>query len=384
MGTIAGLVYVIIMFLFIPVPFLQWFTRKSEDGHGLPAFPHDRLGEFLSALLSLMSMIFLGFSDDVLNLRWRHKLFLPAIASLPLLMVYHVNHGVTWVVVPMPLRPLMGHLVDLGLIYYLYMGMLAVFCTNSINILAGINGVEVIQSLVIGFSILANSLLQLFIYNDPASNHVHLLSVFFILPFLGSSIGLALHNRYPSRVFVGDTYCYFAGMTFAVVGILGHFSKTVLLFFLPQIFNFIYSCPQLFRLIPCPRHRMPRYIEETDCVDVSWAPLIGCGVNDPVMEGLIDAKDYRETTLHKLVRFTKRTLLKLLSFFRLAQIQYDEQEPTKMIAVNNLTLLNVLLLWFGPMNEGTLAVLVGCVQVFGSLVGFFIRYYGASIFYGGS
>ena len=28
-------------------------------------------------------------------------------------------------------------------------------------------------------------------------------------------------GRYPSEVFVGDTYCYFAGMTFAVVAILG-------------------------------------------------------------------------------------------------------------------------------------------------------------------
>ncbi|CAJ0927355.1 21283_t:CDS:2 [Entrophospora sp. SA101] len=37
---------------------------------------------------------------------------------------------------------------------------------------------------------------------------------------------------YPSKVFVGDTFCYFAGMSFAVVGILGHFK--------------------------CPRHRMPK------------------------------------------------------------------------------------------------------------------------------
>ena len=43
------------------------------------------------------------------------------------------------------------------------------------------------------------------------------------------------YHRYPSAVFVGDTYCYFAGMTFAVLGILGHFSKTMMLFFLPQV-----------------------------------------------------------------------------------------------------------------------------------------------------
>jgi len=65
--------------------------------------------------------------------------------------------------------------------------------------------------------------------------------------------------RYPARVFVGDTFCYFAGMSFAVVAILGHFSKTMLLFFIPQVFNFVFSVPQLFRLVPCPRHRLPKY-----------------------------------------------------------------------------------------------------------------------------
>ena len=39
--------------------------------------------------------------------------------------------------------------------------------------------------------------------------------------------------RYPSRVFVGDTFTYFAGMALAAAGLLGHFSETLLLFFLP-------------------------------------------------------------------------------------------------------------------------------------------------------
>lgn len=64
--------------------------------------------------------------------------------------------------------------------------------------------------------------------------------------------------RYPARAFPGDTLCYVTGMAFAVVGIQAHFSKTLLLFFIPQIFNFILSCPQLFGLVPCPRHRVPR------------------------------------------------------------------------------------------------------------------------------
>lgn len=49
-------------------------------------------------------------------------------------------------------------------------------------------------------------------------------------------------------------------MTFAVVGILGHFSKTMLLFFIPQAFNFLLSLPQLFLLVECPRHRLPKLV----------------------------------------------------------------------------------------------------------------------------
>lgn len=59
-------------------------------------------------------MIFLGFADDVLNLRWRHKLLLPTMASLPLLMVYFTNFGNTTVVVPKPMRMLLGMHLDLG------------------------------------------------------------------------------------------------------------------------------------------------------------------------------------------------------------------------------------------------------------------------------
>lgn len=69
--------------------------------------------------------------------------------------------------------------------------------------------------------------------------------------------------RYPSEVFVGDTFTYFAGMVFAVAGIMGHFSETLLLFFLPQIINFVYSIPQLLKIVPCPRHRLPKYDTET-------------------------------------------------------------------------------------------------------------------------
>lgn len=46
---------------------------------------------------------------------------------------------------------------------------------------------------------------------------------------------LFLFSRYPARVFVGDTFCYWAGMTLASTCIIGRFSKTMALFLIPQV-----------------------------------------------------------------------------------------------------------------------------------------------------
>lgn len=115
------------------------------------------LVEYDAALLSICLTILLGFIDDVIDLRWRDKLIVPTIASFPLLVAYT---GLTSVVVPIQLRELIGStFVDLGPLYYLYMGMLAVFCTNSINICAGINGLEVGSSFIIGCFILIHNII---------------------------------------------------------------------------------------------------------------------------------------------------------------------------------------------------------------------------------
>jgi UDP-N-acetylglucosamine--dolichyl-phosphate N-acetylglucosaminephosphotransferase len=53
-----------------------------------------------------------------------------------------------------------GTYLDIGPFYYLYMVALVIFCTNAINIIAGINGVEVGQSLVISISIATFNIIQ--------------------------------------------------------------------------------------------------------------------------------------------------------------------------------------------------------------------------------
>lgn len=75
---------------------------------------NEKFIELIAALLSICCMILLGFADDVLNLRWRHKLLLPTIASLPLLMVYYVNFNLTTVIMPNCVRGLVGTSLNIG------------------------------------------------------------------------------------------------------------------------------------------------------------------------------------------------------------------------------------------------------------------------------
>eukprot|EP00753_Platysulcus_tardus_P020742 PLAT8378.1.p1 GENE.PLAT8378.1~~PLAT8378.1.p1 ORF type:complete len:436 (+),score=180.14 PLAT8378.1:152-1309(+) len=293
------------------------------------------LSDYHAALLSICFMLFLGFADDVLDLPWRIKFLLPSIACMPLLAAYS---GITHVVIPHPLRWLLasgessltplgevvnmvvqilpdthGGIVDLGMLYYVYMGLLAVFTTNAINIYAGVNGLEVGQAFIIAAAVLTHNVLEL----SVSASSPHLFSAMLLLPFLACTLALLRANWFPARVFVGDTFCYFAGMTLAVTAVLGHFSKSLLLFLLPQIINFLYSIPQLLKLVPCPRHRLPSYDSKHDVMRPSVEPTTG---------------------------------------------------------YVNMTLINLTLRVCGPMREETLTTVLLAFQFLCCLLGFWLRY----------
>jgi len=259
------------------------------------AFILDNSGEseHNAALATIGFMLFLGFVDDVLDLPWRAKMILPGFAATMLAQSYQ---GSTSIVVPRMFRENMrsvlgaldsvpivrdivtmkvdmkSGLMDVGYIYIAFIWLIAVFLSNAINIHAGLNGLECGQSLVIAGGIIVLNVWRLL--TDPTSNVVvgpHVFSLLLIAPFFAATVSLLEQNWYPSAVFVGDSYTYFAGMTLAVAGILGHFSETLLLFCLPQVVNFLYSIPQLFKIVPCPRHRLPRFETQTGLLSPSKA-----------------------------------------------------------------------------------------------------------------
>jgi UDP-N-acetylglucosamine--dolichyl-phosphate N-acetylglucosaminephosphotransferase len=87
------------------------------------------------------------------------------------------------------------------------------FCTNSINIYAGANGVEGGQSLVIAISLAINNLIQI-TYNS-ARHDANMFSLYLIIPFIGGTAAYLKRNWYPAKCFGGDTFAYFSGMIFA-------------------------------------------------------------------------------------------------------------------------------------------------------------------------
>jgi len=209
-------------------------------------------------------------------------------------------------------------LVNLHNYYFIFISLLSIFTTNTINIYAGINGLEVAQVVVTTIFVIVHSLIE--INSGSLSTPHHEFSLQLALPFLGCLLALLRFNWYPARVFVGDTFCYFAGMTLAVLGIHGHFSKTLLLFLLPQLVNFLYSIPQLFKIVPCPRHRLPKFSAKSNTMSPS---------------------------------------------------EYKEGKA-------NMTLINAVLQVCGPMHEATLCSVLVLVQVVGCVVGLGLRYGGFS------
>lgn len=95
------------------------------------------------------------------------------------------------------------------------MAMVSTFCTNSINILAGVNGLEATQALIIAVSIALNDALYLpwplsltlgekthvggvyaagMAYGSRELMERHLLSLYFMLPLIGVCAGFLFHN----------------------------------------------------------------------------------------------------------------------------------------------------------------------------------------------
>jgi UDP-N-acetylglucosamine--dolichyl-phosphate N-acetylglucosaminephosphotransferase len=166
----------------------------------------------------------IGFVDDIFG--WAHgglsarlRVFLVLIAAIPLMVI---NAGSSIVSVPF-----IG-LVDFGLIYPLLIIPIGIIgATTAYNFLAGFNGLETGQGIII------ISFLSLIAYM-VGLNWLTLIGFCMV----AGLIAFLIYNWFPARVFPGDVLTYSIGALIACLAILGNFEKLAVFIFIPYILEF--------------------------------------------------------------------------------------------------------------------------------------------------
>lgn len=161
MGLVAGAVFLAIFAIY---GICSHFQDSSTDVNR---------PRFWSSFFTIGFALSLGYIDDIWNLPWKAKILLPAIPGLVLLLTYT---GGTTIVIPKLLQSAfhISQQLDFGWLYYAGIFFITIFCFNSINIFAGINGLEVGQSVVISLAIMAHNILQI---RNNVATHQHVFSV---------------------------------------------------------------------------------------------------------------------------------------------------------------------------------------------------------------
>jgi len=178
------------------------------------------------ALLSAMLIVsFVGTIDDLFGwhsggMSRRSRVLIVLFGAIPLMVI---NAGTSAVDLP-----LLGF-VNLGILYPLiFIPLGIILSTHTFNFLAGFNGLESGQGmLLLGGIALAG------ILNN--TTWVSVLAVYGIAAILG----FYFFNRNPAKVFPGDVFTYTIGVLIGGLAILGDMEKIVIFFFIPYILEFI-------------------------------------------------------------------------------------------------------------------------------------------------
>jgi UDP-N-acetylglucosamine--dolichyl-phosphate N-acetylglucosaminephosphotransferase len=120
--------------------------------------------------------------------------------------------------------PLIGP-IEFGIIYPLVLIPIGIVgASTTFNFLAGFNGLEAGQGILLLFSL---GIVSLF------TGSYWLMA--FSLCMIASLIAFLLYNFYPAKIFPGDSLTYSVGGLIAVISILGNFEKIAIFFFIPYI-----------------------------------------------------------------------------------------------------------------------------------------------------
>jgi UDP-N-acetylglucosamine--dolichyl-phosphate N-acetylglucosaminephosphotransferase len=201
--VITGFIFGILAYITIRTFYFKSYTDTME----------------IFCLLSVMMIIsFIGFTDDILG--WKigltksSRIFFLIFASLPLLAI-NAGQAVTGTALEL-IYPLI--LIPLGL----------VGASSTFNFLAGYNGLETSQGIII--------LSALSVVTYLTGNRW--LSIIGLV-MVASLIAFYIFNKHPAKVFPGDILTYPVGALIAMIAILGNIEKIAIFFFIPYILETI-------------------------------------------------------------------------------------------------------------------------------------------------
>ena len=177
--------------------------------------------EIFALLSVILILAIVGIIDDLLG--WKNKglskrtrILLAFIASIPLVVINAGSSEINF--------PFLG-LIDIGLLYPLLLIPIGIAgATTTYNFLAGFNGLEAGQGILI---------LSFLSFVSYITGTTWLAVVGLIM--VASLIGFLIFNKYPAKVFPGDSLTWSIGALIAGMAILGNFEKIALFVFIPYI-----------------------------------------------------------------------------------------------------------------------------------------------------
>ncbi len=185
----------------------------------------ENVQEIFALTTSVLILAIIGLVDDLLG--WWHgglskkfRILLCLFAAVPFAVI---NSGNPTLAIPF----IDG--VNFGILYALLIIPIGIIgASTTFNFLAGFNGLEAGQGIIILFSL---STITYFTGNTWLTL-IGLCMTFSLLAFL-------FFNKFPAKVFPGDVLTYSIGGLIAVIAILGNIEKIAIFFFIPYIIEVI-------------------------------------------------------------------------------------------------------------------------------------------------
>lgn len=186
--------------------------------------PSTNVAEILALLCVILILAIIGLVDDFLGwqkggLSWRFRIFLAFVASIPLVVINAGEHIIS--------LPFLGR-IELGLLYPLVLIPIGIAgATTTYNFLAGFNGLEAGQGIII---------LSFLSFISYLTGNSWLAIIGFIM--VASIIAFYFYNKNPAKVFPGDIMTWAIGSLIAGMAILGNFERIAVFVFIPYIIEF--------------------------------------------------------------------------------------------------------------------------------------------------